>query len=447
MSTVKLPLYTPSDRSPSYAAEPQSGEQRLAVARARARLPIASSLSIPTQASRTVVEGIHISLDRQREEDTPVAIYRQDEIVKGEVSLSDWRDIESVTIALEGDHVVAAVLDIKTRDECVLFSHEHKLWRAGNSLSDCPSKLRFAVPFPSTFEDSKGSSSTPPSFSGRYPGPPIISAYISYSLTVVVTRDTYFHPGDNPERVCSEMIFYRPQSRPPLPAPESGPPFMSIVKLSPEDWCQVTTSVPSHNSGVGAIDCHLFIPAGSTYAFDRPIPFQLQLRAPMNHLLAIQGVMPRNNDTRESVFPSTQTAGPSSLKSFGPRRSLSMLGGLLQKIRSEGQASSWVRVYLQRQISIRIYGRDMSQNIHIGEAELTSMTAPDGENVLVWDGRLECASSPNVVTSGFSTSSVEVKDFIVIHIKPFDPAISPWREHIHAHPVHLATHPYQEDSD
>ena len=92
----------------------------------------------------------------------------------------------------------------------------------------------------------------------------------------------------------------------------------------------------------------------------------------------------------------------------GSRRSLSMLAPPQRKIVSTNEGSL-VRVYLQRQLTSKISGQDMSQTIDIGEAELTSMTAPDGEDVLVWEGRVECISSPNVITSGFSTNFFEVK--------------------------------------
>ena len=55
----------------------------------------------------------------------------------------------------------------------------------------------------------------------------------------------------------SENITYRPRWSPPLPTPENGPPFLSITKQTPEEWCHVTTSIPSDQEGVGAIDCHV----------------------------------------------------------------------------------------------------------------------------------------------------------------------------------------------
>ena len=38
----------------------------------------------------------------------------------------------------------------------------------------------------------------------------------------------------------------------------------------------------------------------------------------------------------------------------------------------------------------------------------------------------------------------DLQDFIVVHIRPSRPDVSPWKEHVHAHPIHLVTDPYEE---
>ncbi|KAI0772156.1 hypothetical protein BC629DRAFT_742886 [Irpex lacteus] len=234
--------------------------------------------------------------------------------------------------------------------------------------------------------------------------------------------------------------------------PDSGPPFLSITKQIPEEWYHVTTSVPSQQEGVGAIDCHLFLPAGRTYAFDTEIPFQLQLRAPMNHLLAAQGAgLPGDVTlTVPPVLENTKSAGPGPSSSATPstsRTPLSVLSTLPQKLTGKqtelGKKSPWVRVYLQRRVTSKIYGQNAWSTMNIGEAQLSSMSPPDGVDALVWDGRVVCHKKPHVIFSGFSTSRFEIKDFIVLHVKPEKPEISPWKEHKYCHPVHLVTDPYQ----
>ena len=154
----------------------------------------------------------------------------------------------------------------------------------------------------------------------------------------------------------------------------------------------------------------MFIPAGRTYPFDTELPFQLQLRAPMNHLLAAQGTISTCDSGVVSSAPtSTQTAGPSSTS--GTRKPFSLLSSLPQRIAIGKQADEslpWVRVYLQRRVTSKIYGQNAWNTDVIGEAQLSRMVAPEGVDVLVWDGRVKCAKSA-VVICGFSTSRFEMK--------------------------------------
>ena len=49
---------------------------------------------------------------------------------------------------------------------------------------------------------------------------------------------------------------YHPRSRPPLPMLPSHLPFMSTVKSSPEEWREVTCTVPmTQGSGLAPAEC------------------------------------------------------------------------------------------------------------------------------------------------------------------------------------------------
>lgn len=101
MNAVALPQYTPSDRAPSYAAEPRGGEERLAFAAASATPPGTTRRpSIPTDCLPTNPKGARIVLERWRQEDPSVApIYRQNEIVRGEVVLDSPADAVSIRVS------------------------------------------------------------------------------------------------------------------------------------------------------------------------------------------------------------------------------------------------------------------------------------------------------------------------------------------------------------
>lgn len=93
-----------------------------------------------------------------------------------------------------------------------------------------------------------------------------------------------------------------------------------------------------------------------------------------------------------------------------------MLGTASRTGKVESRDSPRIKVYLQRRLVINMdSGKGEWQGIPIGESRLTSMTTPDGEDILAWDGRFGCLSSPNTVTSGFSTGQFEVKVRLLLH--------------------------------
>jgi hypothetical protein len=55
----------------------------------------------------------------------------------------------------------------------------------------------------------------------------------------------------------TQVISYRPRSRPTAPIAAGPPPFLSLTKQIPEEWHQVFTRIPSQKNGVSAIDCYV----------------------------------------------------------------------------------------------------------------------------------------------------------------------------------------------
>lgn len=88
---------------------------------------------------------------------------------------------------LEAEQVVSAELARgNVHYENILFSVEHEL-RQSQHRFRAPSRLEFAIPFPDTFTNGQAILPIPPSFNGRFPGIPSIRAYVSYTLTAVIT--------------------------------------------------------------------------------------------------------------------------------------------------------------------------------------------------------------------------------------------------------------------
>lgn len=93
--TAAPPVYSPSDTSPNYAAEPSHGEQRITRAGAgssRSRPPAA-----PPQGSFTQQAGNIVVTLFEQEPDVSVPVYRQNAIIRGEVRVQEV-DVMSVTL-------------------------------------------------------------------------------------------------------------------------------------------------------------------------------------------------------------------------------------------------------------------------------------------------------------------------------------------------------------
>jgi len=210
---------------------------------------------------------------------------------------------------------------------------------------------------------------------------------------------------------------YRPQCRPHLPVLPSDLPFMSTVKSSPEEWHEVICALPmTQGSGLTDAECLLFIPSVQTYAFSDTIPFHLQIRG-----------------------------SPASLIPFLEQG---------RDICQGTNAGVIIRVYLQRQNTIRIHGQSAMTYRTLGEGKMEpSYLSPsehdkftchplgEGLDSLDWDGALRCEENAHV--AGFFTSQFSIKDSIVLSITPRQPLKSPLLGVKYSCPIRLVTDPYQ----
>ncbi|KAI0696264.1 hypothetical protein BC835DRAFT_878285 [Cytidiella melzeri] len=441
MSAAELPPYTPSIAMPYYTAELQEGEQRLSSVQ---------HASNPTgQVSLEYNHGDITITMHEQEPGVEVPTYTHAGIVKGTVDLAE-DSVLSVLLKLEGRQSVAAIRQDLLEEQSCLFSDTYELWKKRDGVS-CPPTLDFSIPFPTTYQDKHHTATLPPSFTGRYPGEPSIWANVWYILRVIVIKRRF--GSWEKRRTLSQVISYRPQSSPALPIPPNLLPLLSVVTPIPEGWQTIFTIIPSRRRGTRAIDCHLFIPAGGIYAIMDRIPFHLQLRAPADHLIKLT--------MRGAPLAEAATAGLSglNLRSFDstpptvitpPSRNLLFIfhnllhanSTRMDTARSANAAS--VRVYLQRMITSKARGQNVRQTVIAGEATLTEMALSDSEDVLAWGGYVSCTAA-TVNTAGFSTNAFEVKDFLVVHIKPASLESSPWIEHKHAHPIQLVPDSYREN--
>ncbi|KAG2155768.1 uncharacterized protein EDB93DRAFT_1201406 [Suillus bovinus] len=397
------PSYSPSPPSPSYSTELLPGEQTVEGTR---RLSLQAQ---NTGVFRRITDNITLVLrDQQPGSITPV--YGRHGLVRGHISLRSTEGLTEVTLKLEGH------LRLETSGATITTSvafDSYSLW-SSSSAEPCPMTLPFTIFFPSTFMDKCKPQPLPPSFEDKY-------ATCSYMLSVVVSRPRRFLSSFRSSDSLVVPICYHPRSRPHTPMLSRDVPFMTTVKSSPEEWHQVLSTMnATKNSKLTPVQCLLFIPSAQVYPLSETIPFHLQLRAPSSSLAPF-------------------------IEKSAPDHSL--------PVSSSGEVT--IRVYLLRQVIVKVFEEQKLSNRIIGEGKLTySAPLPDnhhsyrnapleeGIDCLDWDGELRCTE--DVTVGSFATNPLSVRDFIVLSLEPLRPVKCPLLAVKHFHPVRLVTDPWSD---
>ncbi|EKM48998.1 uncharacterized protein PHACADRAFT_214550 [Phanerochaete carnosa HHB-10118-sp] len=481
-SSPPPPAYSPPDASPPYASEPSEDEERLDfVARAIHHTP----RSVYVKKARRVCVVL-----KNQENGLATPVYARHSLVAGEVLLED-RDVCSVSIKLEGRQTMA--LAEGRSSSRVLFTTEFTLWQKGEQAQS-PRAIPFAVPFPPTYTTKSGEFSMPPSFETRLTGAPGLRAQILYSLTIRLTRPPLSLWKRHTKIVIP--VKYQPRSRPYLPISPGLYPFLSTVKTAPEEWRQISSTVPSCDDSVDPIECHLFVPSVQIYGLTDTIPFHLQINGPAKSLSFLLGLsMPRpaskspnrrkwsrNPSSFKSPYPSTelsmtvsraypeQAGGPTPTKvldtcaqsPWSVQHPYLFVGGApedlapLRPARAAQERNEFVlRVYLLRQVSARVNGLKAWRNAVIGEGAVWPVGGPpdidcDGGDGAAWsalDWAGELRVDKDVETQSFAVGDLSVKDFIVVHLSPPHSDSSPFLEMQLSHPIRLVTDTYRDNPD
>ncbi|CAL1712387.1 unnamed protein product [Somion occarium] len=461
-----LPAYSPSSSVPSYHAEPSYDERCLDFS-ARSHRRVA-----PDGTFLKAAKGITLVLTEQ-ESGTSIPTYTRHASVKGDILLEDER-IQSVSLKLDGRQFVSSSESGSSNTH--LFTESITLWSKSEhpycSLS--PAILPFDIPFPNTYREGKETRPLPPTFTAESPSVPGVSIRCEYTLTVTVTKPRL--GGFKKHKRMIVPINYHPRSRPYLPIGCGLHPFLSTVKCAPGDWHQVSSTIkPRSGATIGSIEAHLFIPAVQIYAISDTIPFHLQLQgsqASLNAFLFSPESSPqaRNAALRRAKTLSVSYESPaeSHLSSFAvslPFITRASSNPLLPEpppsplkpdpslpwYVDTSRGKPTVRVYLLRQILVKVNGTKSWRNIVLGEGKMYPVQAqyhacPGAESyaeqALDWEGELKC--NGDVTVGGFNSGPLVLKDFIMIELKPASPETSPLLEHQHPHPVRLVTDTYAE---
>ncbi|KAI0784813.1 hypothetical protein C8Q75DRAFT_370739 [Abortiporus biennis] len=245
MSTTSLPSYVaPSfTRTPTYTAEPQAYEQRLALNRTQAR-PSGNFI----KSSKT--GGVSLRLSAQDSE-AELPTYGCGASVEGTVDLSKTDGISFVEVKIEGSLKLKEIAEGGTNTHKLCLTRM-TLWSRDRNTGSCPSSLPFSLALPTTFTDGKD----------QYPLPP---TYESKALL----------PIKNLNSVTTSFTYY-PRSRPavPIPSPMIITSSLPGVIDSPE-WKCFESIMPSKQRGGQDILSKLYIPASRVFCINEAIPFHL----------------------------------------------------------------------------------------------------------------------------------------------------------------------------
>ncbi|TFK70947.1 hypothetical protein BDN72DRAFT_838326 [Pluteus cervinus] len=431
-STSSLPSYiAPSlQRTPSYTAEPQEFEQRLARVDYR---PLPSGIF--TKQSKN--GDLRLKLNAQ-EDKIPVPVYSQGAMVAGTLEVKPGKVVAGI---IEVDVKVNGRLKLKEMGEggtqtVKLCLAEETLWRRSGESQACPESLPFRLQLPLTFDFGNKKYLLPPTYDVKLSGLPGFTASIDYSVTATINTNSpvsslvkskaHIHIG---ETSVSTPFTYIPRNWPsvPLPAPISIGPS-GFPEPGPE-WSVWTSEViykdKRHQGGnltpPPSLVTHFYLPASRTFYMKEPIPFFFKIESSAQVLAAYLPFAP-------SAVVATKQAT--------------------------------TRVQLLRQSTIDVVRNgfvagdartDMWRIENIGEGGFRPAVPPytdpfvqgEGHDVMCFSG--EITISPALKNSGFRAAGLSLQDCVLLSITPPEGKKCPFAELRQIIPVKLTTDAWMAD--
>lgn len=402
MSATSLPSYiAPSFvRSPSYTAEPQEHEQRLALSRLRRR---------PSSDFVKHSRGGGISLRLTEQPDgAALPVYGRGDAVEGTVELAKPEGVVSVEVKIEGSLKLKEVAEGGTASHKLCLSTMS--WTKDDFQGPFPSTIPFSLTLPSTFSDGREEYPLPPTHESHLSGMPGFTATIGYVVSVTVVKDNKLSLLSRlGTSTVSTPFMYYPRSRPAMPLPVMFVTRHALGSASPSnvpDWeCFKSVMVAKTHGGKDIIS-RLYVPASRVFCMTQPIPFQVTFSSSAFSLAAF---MP-----------------------FGPNASY-----------ISDKRPTRMQLIRQTTVDVRnaiILGTktDIWRTEIIGEGVFRH--AGDGPDWISYSG--EVAVSSDVKICGFKAGGFSVKDYIVLTMTPPDPAKAPFRDLRQIVPVRLTTDPW-----
>ncbi|KDQ62639.1 hypothetical protein JAAARDRAFT_171170 [Jaapia argillacea MUCL 33604] len=397
-STTSLPSYHLSptfSRTPSYTAEPQANEHRLALTHILRPRPSGEFIKHSKHG------GVSLRLTAQ-EDGVELPEYGSGNVVEGTITLSKPESVLSVDVKIEGVLQLKEVAEGGTTsvtlclDKATLFSR---------GSSSCPAVLPFSLLLPPSFSDGRSTYPLPPTYEVHLSGLPGFRSTIEYSVSVTVGKGKAARFGLGNTTVSTHFI-YHPRTRPstPLPLPlQSGPGGF----VDNPDWKVFDTIIRTKERGGKDIAQKLYIPASRVFSLKEPIPFYLTL-----------------------------TSSAYSLASFLPFGPISM---------SLAPGKRYTRIQVVRQSVCDVRGSvimgtktDIWRVDTIGEGVFRR--AADGPDWISFEG--EIAVSDLIKVGGFKAGGLFVKDCIVLTLTPPKSLKCPFHDSRQVVPIRLTTDPW-----
>ncbi|KAI0315891.1 hypothetical protein OF83DRAFT_1129826 [Amylostereum chailletii] len=407
MSTASLPRYTaPPDfnRTPTYTAEPQAQERRLAH-------------TLVYQRQRPTAEFVKqdkkgiVSLRLLDQIDgAAIPVYGVRGPVEGVVELAKVDGISSVTVRVEGALKLKEVAEGGTTTT-MLCNETITLWRKGVDPSPCPSSFNFSVVLPTDFTDEKDTYPLPASYEAHLSGLPGFQANVDYAVVASVSKTKMSALGLGQSVVSTPFVYY-PRTCPSTPLPPPMLEFNSVPGLreAPE-WKAYESTIATRTPGGKDIQCKFYIPKSHVFCMSERIPF---------HIAFVSSAV-----TLASLLPFLPASG-----------------------QAPGRSSTRIQVLRQTSVDVKNdyvtsgTNTELWRVFNIGEGVLKRTV--DGPRWLCFSG--EITIKPEYTVGGFKAGGLWVKDCIVFSITPPDTLKGPIGDLRQVIPLRLVTDPWTSEA-
>ncbi|EJD41460.1 hypothetical protein AURDEDRAFT_186454 [Auricularia subglabra TFB-10046 SS5] len=269
-SVVAPPSYSPSSAAPCYSAVPHPEELSL-TRTTRAHPHRATRIVVLSHESKSHPFSTSF-LHQQDAQDIPT--YQRGDVIDGFVQLHNAAAGGTVRVSVKLLGQTQLCTGSGGKHTFPFLQCSYDLWHLeGPEDSQVPDHLDFSVPFPTHVDDDGVERLLPSSTRAEFCGP---SAIVEYVFRVSVYTKGL---GGMLKKThtLSTPIKYTHRTHPPRAPLGSEHTFLSTIKVAPEEWAVIETTLPVVRTSRRPMSCAIAIPASRIYHTEQPIPIHIQL--------------------------------------------------------------------------------------------------------------------------------------------------------------------------